>query len=111
MEFSTFLAVIAVGMNLFFSFLLCYTATASSDVVGTIGTIFYGGNWPEYPLIYRKYLLLMILRSQRPVEFTGLKVVRCNLQTFTDVSYQVLMQSVILSLKIATYDSAPSLFS
>lgn len=86
MKFSVFLALDAFAFTLFWSFLLCYTATISSDVIGNIGDIVYNGNWPKYPLDYRKYVLFMILRSQRPLYFMGFKMIRCTLENFTNVS-------------------------
>lgn len=93
MEISALESLLAMAANIFWSFLLCYMATASSDTVASIGDIVYNGNWPEYPPIYRKYVLLMILRSQQPTRFTGLKMVYCTLENFTKVGAQCLFVS------------------
>lgn len=79
------IGVFGVAFGLCWSFVLCYSASLSSDVVASVGDIVYDGNWSKYPLVYRKYILLMILRSETAAHFTGFKLVRCNLETFTKV--------------------------
>lgn len=89
MEMSTLLAVFVFIVNLFWNFLLCHTGTASSDVIASISDIIYNGNWLKYPLDYQKHVLLMLLRSQRPVYFMGFKMVRCTWENFTSVSSEM----------------------
>lgn len=80
------IAVFIIVMGLLWSFFLCYSASLSSDVIASIGDIAYNGNWIEYPIGYRKYIRLMIQRSECTAVFTGFKIFRCNLQTFVMVS-------------------------
>lgn len=87
METGAFEGVAVLILGLFNSFYLCFSANFVSNAVESIGEIAYDGNWAEYPLICRKYVLLMILRSQRPVYFTGFKIVSCNLETFVRVRF------------------------
>lgn len=91
MEVSAALAFFTLAISLLWNFLLCYTATELSDVVASISDIIYSGNWFEYPMVYRKYVRLMTLRSQRPVYFMGLGIIHCNMETFTNASYWIFL--------------------
>lgn len=46
----------------------------------------YDSNWPQYPLDLQKYFILMIARSQQPIDFNGLGIIHCNLEVFGNVS-------------------------
>lgn len=92
----TFLSFASIFSGLAWSFILCYSGTLSSDFVASIGDVAYNGNWMEYPIIYRKYILLMIIRSDCTPLFTGFKLFRCNLETFAKVRSFVL--SVLINL-------------
>lgn len=79
-------------MAMLWSFLLCYSANLSSSAVSDISEIAYNGNWPQYPLIYRKYVQSIILRSQSSTTLMGYKLVHCDLETFGKVSKFVWIQ-------------------
>lgn len=87
MDFNAFLALTVTFLGLFWSFVFCYMATFSSNQVASISDIAYHVNWTEYPQIYRKYVLLIIFRSQSPGCFTGLKMFQCTLGTFVSVGH------------------------
>lgn len=86
---STFVAVLVIVDALIWAFLLCCPANLATDTVSSIGNIAYNGNWTLYPPVYRKYVLLIILRSQSTAEFMGYKLIRCNLETFSNVSSDI----------------------
>lgn len=75
-------------MSLVWSFLLCSAAASTTNIVASVGDIVYNENWTQYPPVYRKCVLLMILRSQFPVDFKGFEVVRCSLKTFSKVRFK-----------------------
>lgn len=85
-----------IGLNLFFAltcincgviwtYILSYSATFASFAIAGIGNIVYNSNWYDYPLSVRKYVILLIARSQREVQFTGLKLFPCTLAVFMKV--------------------------
>lgn len=51
-----------------------------------IGDAAYDSNWYDFPLELRKYIFLMIVRSQKPIDFTGFGIIHCSLENFGKVS-------------------------
>lgn len=71
--------------GLIWTFLYCYYATQTVDLLTNTANTIYNSNWYTYPIYIRKYFLLILARSQIPVYFTGFKIVRCSLETFKKV--------------------------
>lgn len=66
-------------------FLFCYygnkLSTKSFELLDTL----YQSMWYEYPIKYQRYVIVMMVRMQRPLVLTGYNVVLCTLPTFTAV--------------------------
>ncbi|XP_031636412.1 odorant receptor 67c-like isoform X2 [Contarinia nasturtii] len=60
--------------------LMCYFASLATDKIASLGDVAYGSDWDKYPLSIRKYIILIIARSQEPVYFTGMNLVNCTLE-------------------------------
>lgn len=73
-----------------FAFLYCYFATLTSDNLIEISDfIYYNTDWYTYNKNFAKYSILIMAKSQRTFYFTGLKIIRCNLQSFTKVDAMI----------------------
>lgn len=66
--------------------LFCYFANMASDRLSSIGWAAYTADWHNYPVAWQKFIVLMILRSQKPVHFKGLNLINCTLEVFGKVS-------------------------
>lgn len=94
MNFFMFIDAIIIVYALIKPFVLCYFATYASHSSLSIGEIVYNEiKWYQLPLSLRKRFCLIILRSQKPVHFTGFKIIRCTLETFSAVSEENLLFS------------------
>lgn len=86
-DFTTIVAFSVLFLSLFCKLLLCVSGNLITEAVANMGETVYHGNWEQYPPVYYKYVQLMILRSQTPAYFMGLKLVRCNLETLGKVRH------------------------
>lgn len=86
----------AINIGIFYTFhcifvgiawtlMLCYHASAVTHAMSVIGDAVYSSNWYLYPVDLRKYLILIICRTQQASFFTGIKFVRVALATFEKV--------------------------
>lgn len=82
-----FFCIECVGIGLFWPYLLCDSATSATLTVAQLGGIAYSSEWYKYPPNVRKYVVLIIVRSQEPVYFTGLKIIPCTLEVFMKVHF------------------------
>lgn len=69
---------------------ICYFASHVTYRILTIDDMVYNSNWPVYPLELRKYVILIIARSQQPAYFNGLGIIRCTLEIFGKVSISLI---------------------
>lgn len=93
MEFQIILfiySILAVLCAVVWTFLYCYFATHATDRLTKIGNNIYESSWYEFPINIQKYLILIIIRSQNPIYFTGLGLLNCTLESFGKVSQNVL---------------------
>lgn len=89
-------------------FLLCYSATAATLAISNVTEIAFNSHWYVYPLGLRKCVLLIIARSQKLVYFTGFKLIRCTLITFTKlnnsaISYYIMFKNISKRWKLCLY--------
>lgn len=77
--------IFAFLAGLSWTLVLCYHATFVTESTNDIGHHVYSSNWCLYPIFLRKYLILMIAKSQQPMLFSGFQIVGCTLLTFTTV--------------------------
>lgn len=80
------LNVVCVTYGLLWSFLLCYFSTLTSQSISSFGDVVYSSNWHMLRSSDKKLLVLIIARSQKPILFTGLKLVPCTLNVFASVN-------------------------
>lgn len=69
-------------------YLCCRYASFTVDRISSLGDVVYNSNWYEYPIELRKNFVLIISRSQTPIEFTGLGLIYCTLNSFGKVSFR-----------------------
>lgn len=72
---------------MFWPALMCNFATFATDRIASLGDVVYESSWDELPLKIRRYVALIIARSQEPVYFTGYNLVRCTLEILGKVSH------------------------
>lgn len=65
---------------------MCHFATFATDRIASVGEAAYDLNWYDFPVEFQKFTILMIARSQKPAEFTGLNLIRCSMPIFASVS-------------------------
>lgn len=80
-----FFCIGCISIGLLWPFILCNSAASATIEVANIGNSACYSKYYEYPLKMRKYLILIMVRSQSPVYFTGLKLIRCTLEVFMKV--------------------------
>lgn len=78
--FNFFFALTCINCGVMWTYILSYSATLASFAVAGIGNIVYNCSWYNYPLSVRKYMILLIARSQRQVYLTGFKLFPCSLE-------------------------------
>lgn len=88
----------------FWTFLFCNYATIATENVDEIGFRTYASDWFNYPLYVQKYIILIIARSQEPIQFTGFNLIYCNREMFGKVFILQLNQLIIfVFLKFLLY--------
>lgn len=75
--------VVCICVGLQWTFLYGYFSSKMSNLMLAIGDEVYNSNWFTHSDC--KYHHLIILRSQIPVDFTGLKLIKCDLESFAKV--------------------------
>lgn len=71
---------------MFWPFIMCYFANMATTRIADIGTTAYDSNWFDCSPELRKYIVLIIARSQESINFTGLGLIYCNMEVFGKVS-------------------------
>ena len=71
-------------------FVYCYIGYKVSECYASIGDLLYQSNWHKLPTKYRKFLILMIQDAQKPILYHGLKLIKIDFGTFTNVSLLLL---------------------
>lgn len=66
-------------------FLYCYFATRTSVFFSALGDVAYNAHWHKFRIEYQKFLILIIRQSQVPLQFNGLGIFICDLETFGNV--------------------------
>lgn len=84
-----FYRMVCVLCGLIWPSLYCYYATSTVDRVSSVGESVYDLNWFEYPLEMQKIVALMIARSQKSGQFSGLNLIYCTLEAFGKVQIAV----------------------
>lgn len=96
-----FFCIECVGIGLFWPYLLCDSATSATLTITKLGSTAFSSEWYKYPPNLRKQIAFIIARSQEPVYFTGLKIIKCTLEVFMKVRF-VTIHAFFLNLKYAS---------
>lgn len=76
--------VVAIG-NVY---LLCYFGKLATESFQNMSGCIYNSNWQQLDIDLKKYIILMVRSSRRPLIFHGYGMLILNLETFTQVSEQ-----------------------
>lgn len=78
------------SLALFNLFLLFYIGQKlHSEMADSVHTI-YASKWHHYPRSVRRFVLLMMMRAQKPFHLTACWFIRMNLERYVDVSVELL---------------------
>lgn len=81
--------VAALGCSSIWIFLYSYFANQTSVRIATMSNTAYYSKWFECPLMLQKYIILIIARSQEPMQFTGYGIIDCTLESLGKVNLDV----------------------
>lgn len=79
---TSFIAMLGGLLN---AFAYCYVGCKPNFAHVSVGDLLYSLNWYKLPKEYRKYLILMIQDSQRPIYYHGFNLIYLHLETSTKV--------------------------
>lgn len=74
-----------MACSLFWPFLHCHYATLITEQIEDVGFSAYDSNWFDLPMDIQKYIILIIMRSQEELYFTGLGMIYCTVETLGKV--------------------------
>lgn len=77
------LATLFVAISMIFTY--CYFGQKITTKCEEIANVIYATKWYEFPQDEQKYLMLMMIRAQRPFAFSGYFCSTCALATFKAV--------------------------
>lgn len=63
----------------------CYFANSVADHVSENADIAYGLNWFDHPVAMQKYVILIIVRANERIEFSGFGLITCSMEMFEEV--------------------------
>lgn len=66
--------------------LMCYLSHKITTELFEISDIIYQSSWYEYSEPSKRLLLLMMMKAQRPVEFSGFGLINSSLETYLKAS-------------------------
>lgn len=75
--------LLASSTNLF---LYCYFGKKATDSFDSMTGALYDSKWLDFPPNLRKYFIIAIGNTQRPLHYHGFHIMVLNLESFTDVS-------------------------
>lgn len=77
--------LIYMACSLFWPFLHCYYASSITQEIEDTGITAYASNWFDLPIKFQKYITLIMIRAQQSLDFTGLDIISCNMETLGKV--------------------------
>lgn len=89
--------------------LFCFNGDSASSRVMSIGDAVYNMNWYEHPLEIQQFITLIMLRSQKEISFSGVRVVHCTLEVFGIVKFFPIIRmesSCLNNISFFVYSSA-----
>lgn len=81
-----FLALISLGVQCMFCYVLCLLATNITLKTTEFACIAYDSMWYKLPVTEQRFVALMIQMGLIKINLTGYDMVLCNLPTFKEVS-------------------------
>lgn len=66
--------------------ILCLFGNLVTSEAESVAEAAYDTNWYSYPVELRIFIMLAIRRTQRPLHFSGYRVVVCTLENYGKVS-------------------------
>lgn len=67
------------------TFFLCYYGTLATEHVRSVDNMVYNADWLDYPVVLRKYIILIIAQSRSTGYFDGFGLISCTLEAFAKV--------------------------
>lgn len=77
--------LIYMACSLFWPFLHCYYASSITKQVGDTALTAFGSNWFDLPIQLQKYIVLMMIRAQQTIYFTGFNITYCTMEALGKV--------------------------
>ncbi|XP_055305885.1 odorant receptor 22c-like [Sitodiplosis mosellana] len=74
--------VLCIVSSVMWPYFFAHFATKITERVSSIGDVVYDSNWYDYPIEFRRYIVLIIARSHQEVNFTGFNLISCTLAGF-----------------------------
>lgn len=81
-----FIDIVCIVCALLWCGFYCYFGNMASDRLSSLGDTAFATDWYNYPVEWQKFVILIALRSGKPVYFKGLNVITCTLEVFGKVS-------------------------
>lgn len=66
-------------------FLFCYFGRRATDSFENMTDVLYHSKWTEFSPKFRKYFIIAIGNTQRPLYYHGFKIMKLDLESFTQV--------------------------
>lgn len=66
-------------------FALCYLGDMATSKCATTNEDVYHTNWYKYPVKMQKFIILIMMRSQKQFVFKGFSLLQCSLPAFKEV--------------------------
>lgn len=79
--------VLAGSVGLLNLFVYCYFGKLATESFEQMADSLYESNWSNLPVRLQKYVLLIILNTQRPLRYHGFHLAYLDLETFSRVSF------------------------
>lgn len=80
-------SIICVFVGTLWSSLFSIYASRVVNQIEGIGEAAYFTKWYDLPPTLQKYMILIIARSQEEINFAGMGIIYCNLETFGKVNF------------------------
>lgn len=97
-SFRFFQSVVSVILIVVWLFIYCHFGQMITDQCADVDKMAYNSLYYLYPLKLRQFTLLTIAQSRKPFYFTGFKMMKCSMESFTRVS----MTSFIIHFNMIT---------
>lgn len=104
-NFFVILLTLVVGIMILFFF--CSYGKSASESFEQMANRLYECNWLEFPVDTQKYIRVMIMNAQRPINYHGSGIAVLNLETFAKVIWWIVWNRIMYSFrfKLISVDS------